>query len=173
MGWYVLETNPLCEQAVEDRIIILGPKTFLPQMRRVVRCHKRGASPFQNIFPRYLFVELDLPADKALVGIVKRYPGVKTWLGASVTREMPLAVRDEDIVRLQELANDLSRETVLTNGRPAPLAPETVIRILFGPFDGLTAKVVIDNGIRADVLLLAAGVASKLSLPRELIEAVS
>lgn len=142
-------------------------------MRRAVRVHKRGASPFQNIFPRYIFVELDLPEDKALVGIIKRLPGVKAWLGSSVTREMPLAVRDVDILRLQELAAELSQPVPeLTNRPPKPLEPHTVVRILWGLFEGHTATISIDNGIRADVLLLAAGVASKLSLPRELIEAV-
>lgn len=142
-------------------------------MRRIKRAHQRGVNPFIPIFPRYLFVQLELPIDRGLVGMIKRYPGVKTWLGTSVMREMPLAVRDTDITRLQELSDDLCQEIVMSNEKPKPLAPETLVRILWEPLDGKFGKVEFDNGIRADVLLATAGVWSKISLPRELIEAAA
>jgi len=48
-----------------------------------------------------------------------------------------------------------------------------MVRVLFGPFEGMMGKIEIDNGIRADVLLASAGVLSRLTLPRELLEAAA
>ena len=162
----------MSEEAIQDRITVLGPASFLPKMRRIKRSHHKGVSPFQLIMPRYLFVQMDLPSDRGLVGIIKRYEGVHGWLGASVLREgIPIPIRDTDIERLQVLANDLCQEIVINNDPPKPLSPDTLVRILWAPLQGQLAKIEIDNGIRADLLLCAAGLASKLSLPRELIEA--
>lgn len=122
--------------------------------------------------PRYLFVQLDLPGDKDLVGIIKRYEWGIDWLGATPLRNgIPMAVRDRDIERLQLLADDLCQEIVISNDPPKPLPKDTLVRVLWGPLQDQAARVEFDNGIRADILLYQAGVMSKLSLPRELIEA--
>lgn len=171
MGWYVLETNAQATQAIQDRITILGAATHLFQMRRITRSHHRNASPFIPIFPGYLFVQLSLPRDRDLVTIIKRYEGVKSWLGMRVGREAPLRVKKADIKRLCEMADEMSVETFQADEKPTILEKGTVVRILWGNIQGLVGEVEFDNGIRADVLLGAAGLGSKISLPRELIQA--
>lgn len=171
MGWYVLETNAQATTALQDRITVLGPKTHLFQMRRITRSHRRGASPFIPLFPGYLFVHLALPTDRALITIIKRYEGVRGWLGMRVGREAPLAVKRKDIERLQELSLDLCQSFDADATPPKPLAKDTMVRVLWGDIPDLVGRIEFDNGIRADVLLATAGVVSKISLPRELIQA--
>lgn len=176
MGWYVLETNPQAEQALQDRITVLGPPTFLAKERRerphYLLANRTRPSPFRLLIPRYLFVNLDLPNEKSLISIINRYPGVKSWLGSSPAREFPLAVRQKDFERLQTLAAEKCADVPTDAGPPKPLSKDTVVRILWAPLEGRIASVQIDNGIRADLLLHEAGVLSNVTLPRELIEAV-
>lgn len=171
MGWYVLETNAQATQGVQDRITSLGPPSISFRMRRITRSHKRGANPFIPLFPGYLFVQLALPDDRSLVGMIKRYEGVRSWLGMRTSHEVPLAVRPTDIERLQALSEDLCQEVDLSNEKPKPLPKDTIVRVLWGDIPGLVGKVEFDNGVRADILLATAGVVSKISLPRELIQA--
>ncbi len=185
MGWYVVETEIRAETLAQDEIETgLGLHTFLPKMRREVRSraelrHRRDPpNPYVLILPRYLFVQFDLAADKLVWPAIKRQRGVRTILGLrpgglrSEERSYPMAVRDADFARLQELAAELSAAPLPDNGRPTPLPPETVVRVLWGPMAGQAGEILFDNGIRADVLLASAGVASKISLPRELIESL-
>lgn len=171
MGIYVVETEINRETIAQDCIQELGLQVFLFRMRRITRSHHRLASPFLNIFPRYLFVQFDLSEDKYAWPAIRRQRGVRRILSANPDG-IPSAVREADFIRLKELAAELMKEVEINNGRPKPLAPETVVRVLFGPFQGFAGKIEIDNGIRADVLLTSAGVLSKITLPRELIEAV-
>lgn len=175
MGWYVVETELKRETVAQDCIHELGLETFLPQMRRIKRSHHRFANPYLTIFPRYLFVQFDLAADKFVWPAIRRQRGVRSILGRNLGSEgelLPTAVRPEDFQRLQELAADMMQEPLPTNGRPKPLPKETVVHILWGIMAGKCGKIEFDNGIRADVLLSAAGLVSKITLPRELIEVV-
>lgn len=173
MGWYVVETELKREIVAQDCINELGLETYLPRMPRITRSHHRFADPYLNIFPRYLFVQFDLAADRMVWPAIRRQRGVRTLLGASGDG-IPTAIRPKDFQRLQEIAAEKNCPTVqpnLSNGKPVILPPETMVHVLWGPLAGKAGKIEFDNGIRADVLLLTAGVASKISLPRELIEA--
>lgn len=174
MGWYVVETELKRETVAQDCIHELGLPTFLPQMRRATRSHHRYANPYIPIFPRYIFVQFDLSIDRHVWPAIRRQRGVRNILGSNPDYDrIPSAVRDTDFTRLQILATELCREVALTNEKPTPLAKDTVIRILWGPLTGKAGVIEFDNGVRADVLLATAGVASKISLPRELIEAAT
>ena len=171
MGHYVLHTHSKAEESVQDRITKLGAPSLLLRRRRITRSHHRGVSPFTPVLPGYLFVQLDLPSDMDLVGIIKRYPGVLSWLGSSPAREAPLAVRPIDFTRLEEIAAELEQDVTIQSTPTVPLAKDTVVRVLWGAMPGAVGTIQFDNGIRADVLLQQAGLATKISLPRELIEA--
>jgi len=173
VSWHVIVTEFKQETVAQDTIHELGLETFLPKMRRITRSHHRLASPFLLIMPGYLFVQWDKDADRLVWHAITRQRGVKTILGLSEDRKRVTPIRDKDFARLQELAAELSMEVTISNARPKPLASETMVRVLFGPFEGMMGKIEIDNGIRADVLLASAGVLSRLTLPRELLEAAA
>lgn len=172
MSWHVIVTEFKQETLAQDSIQELGLETFLPKMRRIKRSHHRMADPFLLIFPGYLFVQWDKDADRFAWPAITRQRGVKTILGMTEDRRHVTPIRPNDFERLRALAEEMSQDNSLVNARPKPLQPETVVKVLFGPFQGLVGKIEIDNGIRADVLLGAAGVLSKITLPRELIEAL-
>ena len=175
MSWFVVETESKRETVAQDCIEELGLHTVLFKMRRTKRSHMRQSSPFTLIFPRYLFVEFDISRDQYAWKSIRRQRGVRALLGCTMNGDVqtpPSPVRDKDFQRLQELAAEMMIDVSMENTRPIPLAHDTVVRVLWGAMPGAIGKIEFDNGIRADVLLMAAGVVSKISLPRELIEAL-
>lgn len=172
MGVYVVETEINRETTAQDCIQELGLKVDLFKMKRITRSHHRLASPYINVFPRYLFVQFDLSEDRFAWPAIRRQRGVRRILSSNPDG-IPSAVREPDFKRLQELAAELMLDMAGHNGPPTPMDPGTVVRILWGPFKGLTGKIEIDNGIRADVLLGAAGVlGTTIPVSREFLEAV-
>lgn len=172
MSWHVIVTEFKQETLAQDSIHELGLETWLPKMRRITRSHHRFADPFILILPGYLFVQWDKDADRHVWPAIARQRGVKTILGMSEDRKFVTPIRPNDFARLQEKVTGMLEDVPDQNQRPKPLPPETVVRVLFGPFQDLVGKIEIDNGIRVDVLLASAGVLSKITLPRELIEAL-
>ncbi len=172
MSWHVIVSEFKQEYVAQDSIHELGLETFLPKMRRITRSHHRFADPFILIFPGYLFVQWDDYEDRRVWPAIRRQRGVKAILGLNADCNHVIPINDSDFNRLQELATEMSLPAPLVNGRPKPLPPETMIKVLWDAMPGAIGKIEFDNGIRADVLLSAAGVASKISLPRELIEAL-
>ena len=170
MGWHVIVTNYREENLAHDEIQELGLEVFLPKMRRIRPTRYRLADPFLLILPGYIFVQWDHDRDRHAWRAITRQRGVKSILGLSQDGAHVTPVRGEDFKRLQELAADMSKDIVIGSSEPTPLDPGTVVRILWAAMPGAIGKIEFDNGIRADVLLMAAGVASKISLPRELIE---
>jgi transcription antitermination factor NusG len=172
MGWYVVETNPIQEEIAEGSINDLGIKTLLLKEPRIRRSHHRFARPYVLSFPGYLFAEFDLSQDRFAWPAIPRQRGVRTILGMTSQHAFPTAIRPQDCERIQELAIELKTRIVEGSATPKPLPPETVIQILWGPWQGITGKIEIDNGIRADVLLASAGMFGKVNVPRELIQAL-
>jgi transcription elongation factor/antiterminator RfaH len=85
--WYVVHTQPRGEIRAEQNLRLQGYKVFAPQFWRKIR-HARQIKTFPcALFPRYIFVELNLSRDRwrSINGTV----GVSS-LVTSVDRPLPL-----------------------------------------------------------------------------------
>ena len=172
MGWYVVETDPQEEESAEKEINELGLRTLLLKQSRARRSHHRFARPFTLVFPGYVFAEFDLSQDEFAWPAIPGLYGVKTILGMHNNGDVPLALRPKDFERLQELATELASQVPEGSRPPKHLDRETVVQILWGPWQGLVGKIEFDNGSRVDLLIASAGSLSKVNLPRELVEAL-
>lgn len=178
MGWYVVETNPCAEYIVQKKIKAIEPvgdrppfTTWLLEIPRIAPPHYRFASPTILVIRGYVFVQFDPIADDGAWQDMNRIEGVKSVIGQAGRRGTPALVRPKDFQRLQELAVELQADQMVSIEEPKPLKKHTLVRVLWGTMP-VIGKIDFDNGVRADVLLQTAGVASKISLPRELIEAL-
>ena len=64
--WYVVHTRPNSERKAELNLEAQEFKTFLPQIERTARHARRLTTVRRPLFPRYLFVRLDVGRDRWL-----------------------------------------------------------------------------------------------------------
>src|SRR5258708_16747291 len=64
--WYLVHTRPNSERKAELNLEAQGFKTFLPQIERTARHARRLTTVRRPLFPRYLFVRLDVGRDRWL-----------------------------------------------------------------------------------------------------------
>jgi transcriptional antiterminator RfaH len=154
--WYVVHTRPNSERKAELNLGAQGFKTFLPQIERTIRHARRLTTVRRPLFPRYLFVRLDIGRD--------RWLSVNGTVGVSrlITQEgQPVAVPFGIVESL--LAHSDAGLTRLDHS----LAEGQRVRILSGPLANFTATVVrLDARRRIDVLLEIMGAAVPVSVDR-------
>ncbi|MGH6836902.1 MAG: transcription termination/antitermination protein NusG [Methylocella sp.] len=62
--WYVVHSLPRREVSTETQLLAQGFRVFLPRMTRTVRHARRLRTLDAPVFPRYLFIVLDLHKDR-------------------------------------------------------------------------------------------------------------
>jgi transcriptional antiterminator RfaH len=62
--WYVAQSQPHKELYAADNLGRLGFETFTPRLARTVRHARKTRRVLRPLFPRYLFVSLDLARDR-------------------------------------------------------------------------------------------------------------
>lgn len=95
--WYVVQTKPTAEEAVQQHLRNANFETFLPRIRRMVRGRKRPVSRTKSLFPSYLFAHIDL-GDANLYRMIRYTRGVRRILGDGIR---PVPVPDEMIRIIQ------------------------------------------------------------------------
>src|SRR6266540_5096339 len=73
--WFLAHTQPKSEQRAELHLGAQGFRTYLPQIQKTVRHARQLRTVQAPLFPRYLFVILDLGRD--------RWLSVRSTLGVS------------------------------------------------------------------------------------------
>ena len=122
--WFLAHTLPKSEWKAELHLGAQGFRTFQPQIRKTIRHARQLKTVRGPLFPRYLFVILDLKRDRWLS--VRSTVGVSSLYGSRDGRPVPVPIgiveslieRSDDT--LTRLDNDLVK------GQQ--------VRILTGPF---------------------------------------
>lgn len=130
MQWYVVHTLVHGEQRALEHLERQGFEAWLPLYRKPRRHARRREIVLRPLFPRYLFVSLDLEAD--LWRKVLSTRGVKTLISHD---SVPTPVPDEIIEGLRTHAEEDGLFTV----RPVGLKRGEKVRIAEGPFTELEA----------------------------------
>jgi transcriptional antiterminator RfaH len=153
--WYVIQSKPRKEAFAGANLENQGFRIFLPKVRKTVRHARRTRKVEVALFPRYLFVALDLSW--------QRWRSVSGTLGVShfiTDGSLPLPAPHgliEDLIATADRAGvvDLSRS--LTRGQG--------VRLLDGPFAGQIGRLVdLDEAGRAKVLLHILGAQREISV---------
>jgi transcriptional antiterminator RfaH len=158
--WLCVHTGPGQEDLAKNRITELGIPAWLPRWRSEGR--------IRPLFPRYLFVQVDL--DAGLWPAIFRQPGVVTILGTRSTRlERPATVPAEV---LDILWQQCAADGVIYPPEPAPVDRTTPIpcgtkvQLASGAMIGLTGICLWSDGKRVRLLLEILGRGVAVTVPR-------
>jgi transcription elongation factor/antiterminator RfaH len=155
--WFLVHTQPKSEAKAELHLGAQGFTTYLPRIQKTVRHARRLRSVRAPLFPRYLFLALDLERD--------RWSPVRSTVGVSclfTSRDgQPVPVPYGVVERLIEQANGgLTRlDGDLVQGQR--------VRILSGPFADFVGTLErLNEAGRVQVLLRMMGSAVPITLDR-------
>ena len=154
--WYLVHAQPNNERKAVFHLNAQGFRTYLPQLRKTIRHARQLKTVSAPLFPRYLFVALDVDRD--------RWLSVRSTLGVSSLvscngRPAPVPVGIVETL-LGRSDGDLVRFDVgLVEGQS--------VRILSGPFADFVGTLErLDDAGRVRVLLQLMGTAVPVSLQR-------
>jgi transcriptional antiterminator RfaH len=154
--WFVVHTRPKSERKAQLHLGAQGFRTCLPQIRKTIRHARQLRTVRAPLFPRYLFVTLDLERD--------RWLSVQSTFGVSALftqdgRPVPVPVGIVESL-IEHSDADLTR---LDGG----LVTGQAVQILFGPFADFVGTLErLDESGRVRVLLQMMGTAVPVTLHR-------
>ncbi len=124
--WYVVHTQPQNEVRAEQHLRRQGFTTYLPRYLRSRRHARKTETVARPLFPRYLFVALDVARD--------RWRAIHSTFGVSelvCAGDEPAPLLDGviDEIRAREAKNGF-----VVLGLPAGLAPGSAVRLTDGIF---------------------------------------
>lgn len=154
--WYAVQTRPHKERVAGANLEKQGFPAFIPCVRKTLRHARRTRVVLAPLFPRYLFVSLDLGRD--------RWRSVNGTLG--VTRlvtdgVMPIPLPTglvEELIAMTEELGAISLDRTLEPGER--------VRFLSGPFADIIGKLLtLDDTGRALVLVEILGSPRRVVAP--------
>jgi transcriptional antiterminator RfaH len=156
--WYVVQSRPHKELYAAANLRNQAFRTFIPQIGKTVRHSRRTKTILAPLFPRYLFVSLDIARD--------RWRSVRSTFGVSSL------VMDGDRPRPapRGLVEQLIATTSGTGGVDfrGRLTPGQSVRFLTGPFaDKIGRLVRLDDADRVAVLLEILGSERQITVAPE------
>jgi transcription elongation factor/antiterminator RfaH len=155
--WFLAHTLPKSERRAQLHLGAQGFRTHLPQIQKTIRHARQLRSVRAPLFPRYIFVILDLGRDRWLS--VRSTVGVST-LFTCEDRPVPVPVGVvEALIERTDEANLTLFQAGLTKGQS--------VRILSGPFADFVGTLErLDESGRVRVLLDMMGTAVPVGLHR-------
>jgi transcription elongation factor/antiterminator RfaH len=155
--WFVAHTLSKSERKAEWHLGAQGFRTYLPQFRKTIRHARQLRTVQAPLFPRYLFVILDLERDRWLS--VRSTIGVSRLVTHHDGRPVPVPVGVVESLMEQCDGNVTRLDTCLVKGQH--------VRILSGPFaDFVGALERLDEAGRVQVLLKMMGTSVPVTLHR-------
>jgi transcriptional antiterminator RfaH len=156
--WYVVHTQPHKEVHADLHLRRQGFTTYLPRYQRSRRHARKTETVVRPLFPRYLFVALDVARD--------RWRSIHSTVGVShlvVAGEKPLSVPDGvlDEIRARE-----KTDGYVTLGLPAGIGPGSRVRLIDGIFadaKGVLERIADDR--RVAILLELLGREARVFVP--------
>ena len=156
--WYLAHTLPKKEFGVEMRLSAQGFRNFLPRGLKTVRHSGRMREVSAPVFPRYIFVAINLHRD--------RWRCVNGTIGVAslfMADDLPLPV-PSGVVETLILSSDPSRRLRFEQR----LQPGQEVRLLKGPLaDALGVLERVDARGRVEVLLKFMNGYTRVTLDRE------
>jgi transcriptional antiterminator RfaH len=154
--WFLAHTLPKSERRAELHLGAQGFRTYLPQIRKTIRHARQLRTVRAPLFPRYLFVILDLERD--------RWLSVRSTVGVSRLftqdgRPVPVPIGIVESLIERSDADVTRLDADLVNGQR--------VRILSGPFADFVGTLQrLDEAGRVRVLLEMMGTAVPVMLHR-------
>ncbi|MFQ5736288.1 MAG: transcription termination/antitermination protein NusG [Thermodesulfobacteriota bacterium] len=127
-NWFLIYTKPRCEDSVSSKFVENGFEVLNPKIeeRRYIR--RKIQDVLSPLFPCYLFVRFDIPADYRLIKYTR---GVKSVVGPE---HIPSVVPEEIIGQIRK-----RMEGGVIRMEPCSFVHGEDVSIQAGPFEGLEA----------------------------------
>ena len=155
--WFLVHTLPHCERKAEIHLGAQGFRAYLPQIQKTIRHSRQLRTVRAPLFPRYMFLILDLGRD--------RWLSVRSTVGVSslfTCEDRPVPV-PKGVVEGLIARTDEGNLTLFDVG----LATGQSVRILSGPFADFVGTLERLNAAgRVRVLLTMMGTAVPVALHR-------
>jgi transcriptional antiterminator RfaH len=158
--WYLVHTQPHSERKAALHLGVQGFKTHFPQIQKTIRHARRLMTVRAPLFPRYVFLILDLGRD--------RWLSVRSTVGVSslfTCEERPVPV-PQGVVEALVARTDEAGLALFDAG----FAMGQTVRILSGPFADFVGTLQrLDAAGRVRVLLTMMGTAVPVTLHRSVL----
>ncbi len=128
--WYAVHTKPRQEHIAEQQLLNQGYTTYLPRIRTRKRRGGGWTQVVEPLFPRYLFIRVDLASDNTAP--------VRSTRGAVGLVRIGQELRPVPDEVIDYLLQQEDEETRLRVDDQWPHQPGDRVQILQGPFAGLT-----------------------------------
>jgi len=144
--WYLVRTKARGETTALKHLERQGFCVYFPRILQPRRVRSRWVDSVQPLFPRYLFLQLDV--------VRQSFRPVRSTVGVTniVRFGDEYAIVPDEVV--QELMNNADPETGLYRLREPPFVHGEQVRISEGPFDGLQGVFERYDGEERVVILL-------------------
>ncbi len=165
MTWCVVHTQPSKELIAARHLRDQGFEVYLPQFKKIKRHARRVQEVFSPLFPRYIFVNLDLQ--------------VALWRSINGTRGVAHLLMSSEVIPAQvsstiidELKHQEGSDGMVPVSSLAVFAKGQKIQILEGAFkDQVATFESLSDNNRVQLLLTFLGGQTKVSLPVYSVEA--
>jgi transcriptional antiterminator RfaH len=155
--WYLVHTQPRSERRAQLHLGVQGFATHFPTIQKTIRHARQLKTVRAPLFPRYIFLALDLGRDRWLS--VRSTVGVSS-LFTCEGRPVPVP---EGVVETLIQNTDEANLTLFNSG----LTTGQLVRILSGPFANFVGTLErLDDAGRVRVLLDMMGTAVPVGLRR-------
>jgi transcription elongation factor/antiterminator RfaH len=154
--WFLAHSLPKSERKAQLHLGAQGFRTYLPQIQKTIRHARQLRTVQAPLFPRYLFIILDLERDRWLS--VRSTVGISR-LFTQEGRPVPVPAGIVESLIGQSDGNLTRLDAGLVKGQQ--------VRILSGPFADFVGKLErLDDAGRVQVLLEMMGTAVPITLHR-------
>lgn len=162
--WFVVHTQPLKETVAQQHLAEQGFEAYLPRYKKTRRHARKVDEVLAPLFPRYLFIGIDLEVDQWRSVLGTR--GVSYLL---MTNGQPAVVPSRII---EALKNQETNEGLVPLNSMALFTKGDKIRVLEGAFKEYVAVFEkMDDKQRVQLLLNCLGREVNISLPSYAVEA--
>jgi transcriptional antiterminator RfaH len=157
-AWYVVQTQPNGEARAETHLRRQGFRTYLPRYLRSRRHARKTQMVPRPLFPRYLFVGLDLARD--------RWRSIQSTFGVSqivLAGEKPAPLPNGV---MEEIRGRETGDGYVAIGLPAGVKPGSIVRLVDGIFadsEGVLERIADDR--RVSILLQLLGREVRVLVP--------
>ncbi len=156
--WYVVHTQPHHEVRADTNLQRQGFATYLPRYQRTRRHARRTETVVRPLFPRYLFVAIDVTRD--------RWRAIHSTFGVShlvQAGEEPLSVPSGVV---EEIRAREDGEGLVRLGLPPGIGPGSPVRLIDGIFQDVTGVLErVADDRRVAVLLALLGREVRVFVP--------
>lgn len=163
-SWFVAHTQALKESMAQQHLLEQGFEAYIPRYKKTRRHARKVTEVLAPLFPRYIFVAIDLETD-----CWRRINGTRGVAYLLMNDERPAVVPVEVIAGLKQQEDE--HGVVPIDSMDAFVKGDKV-RVLEGAFKDYSATFeALDDKQRVQILLSFLGRETRISLPHYAVEA--